>query len=172
MVSVDEEAGWHLEATIKRMMDDYGDMLAGLCTALLGDPDLAQDIVQETFLRAYRSLQRFDGKSERAWLTRIAVNLCRDQWKSRWFRHVDRRVTPEMLPEPVMPANELSSSVLEAVQALPRVLREVILLRYFQDMKVDEVTDALHISRTTLYKRLDMAHQALRELLEGEDRDA
>ena len=161
-----------LEAEITRLMDDYGDMLVGLCAGLLADPDLAQDIAQETFLRAYRSLRRFDGRSEKAWLTRIAVNLCRDQWKSRWFRHVDRRVTPDMLPEPSEAADESAEGVLKAVQALPGPLREVIVLRYFEDMKVEEVTKALGISPTTLYKRLEMARQALRGLLEGESDDA
>lgn len=160
------------EAEITRMMATYGGMLAGLCTAMLGDPDLAQDVTQETFLRAYRSLSRFDGRSEKTWLTRIAVNLCRDQWRSRWFRHVDRRVTPEMLPEPAAPPDEQTGPVLEAVGMLPGKLREVVLLRYFQDMDVDEIARALRINRATVYRRLDKAHGELRMLLKGEGPDA
>lgn len=154
------------------MMETWGGMLAGLCTAMLGDPDLAQDITQETFLRAYRGLRRFDGRGERAWLTRIAVNLCRDHWRSRWFRYMDRRVTPDMLPEPVAPTGEEGGRVLEAVQQLPEKLREVILLKYFQDMTIDEMTHALTANRATIYRRLDKAHRALKELLEGEEQHA
>lgn len=154
------------------MMDAYGGMLAGLCTAMLGDPDLAQDITQETFLRAFRSFGRFDGKSEKTWLTRIAMNLCRDYWRSRWFRSVDRRVTPEMLPETAAPENDNSGQVLEAVRALPVKLREVVLLKYFQDMDTDEMARALRISRATVYRRLDRAHAMLRIVLEGEDWNA
>lgn len=160
------------EAEITRMMETYGGMLAGLCTAMLGDPDLAQDVTQETFMRAYRSLNRFDGKHEKTWLTRIAVNLCRDQWRSRWFRHMDRRVTPDMLPETAAPAGEENGRVLEAVQTLPGKLREVVLLRYFQDMEPEEIARALGINRATVYRRLDKAHGALRTILEGEDPDA
>lgn len=160
------------EAEITRMMDAYGGMLAGLCTAMLGDADLAQDVTQETFLRAYRSFGRFNGRSEKAWLTRIAVNLCRDHWKSRWFRHVDRRVTPEMLPEPAAPEDERRQRVWEAVKALPGPLREVVLLRYYQDMRPEEITRALRISRSALYRRLDRAHRVLREQLEGDESDA
>lgn len=160
------------EAEITRMMEAYGGMLAGLCTAMLGDPDLAQDITQETFLRAFRSFHRFDGKSEKTWLTRIAMNLCRDHWRSRWFRNVDRRVTPEMLPDAAAPEDGGSDQVLEAVRALPVKLREVVLLKYFQDMDTDEMVRALRISRATVYRRLDKAHETLRIALKGEDWNA
>ena len=160
------------EREITRMMEAYGGMLAGLCTAMLGDPDIAQDITQETFLRAYRSFDRFDGKCEKTWLTRIAMNLCRDHWRSRWFRNVDRRVTPDMLIEAAAPQEERSGQVLEAVRALPVKLREVVLLKYFQDMDTDEMARALRISRATVYRRLEKAHGMLRIVLEGEDWNA
>lgn len=161
--------GLDREAEITRMMETYGGMLAGLCTALLGDADLAQDMTQETFLRAFRHWSRYDGRSEKAWLTRIAVNLCRDQWRSRWFRHMDRRITPEMLPEPAAPQEEQSGWVLEAVGELPPRFREVVLLKYFQDMDTEEITRALNINRATVYRRLDKAHRLLKDMLKGED---
>ena len=155
------------------MMQLYGGTLARLCTALLGDPDLAQDITQETFLRAYRDLKRNKRamNNERAWLTSIAVNLCRDQWRTRWFRHIDRRVSLDMLPEPAAPMAEEDTRVFDAVQALPGKLREVILLRYFENMELSEIPGALGISRATMYRRMEKALGSLRETLEGEDRD-
>lgn len=167
-----QESGRNAEAEITRMMETYGGMLVGLCTAMLGDADLAQDVTQETFLKAFRGFAHFDGRSEKAWLTRIAVNLCRDQWKSRWFRHVDRRVTPEMLPEPAAPEAEQDDRVLESVQKLPAKLREVILLRYFQDMDTEEMTHVLGVNRATVYRRLDKAYGMLKVILKGEDQDA
>ena len=161
------------EEEITRMMQLYGGTLARLCTALLGDPDLAQDITQETFLRAYRDLKRNKRarNNERAWLTSIAVNLCRDQWRTRWFRHIDRRVSLDMLPEPAAPMAEEDTRVFDAVQALPGRLREVILLRYFENMELSEIPGALGISRATMYRRMEKALGSLRETLEGEDRD-
>ena len=94
------EPGEAAEAELVRWMEDYGPMLAGTCTALLRDAHLAQDVVQETFSRAYQHRGRFRGGSEKAWLTRIAVNLCRDQQRSKWFRLVDRRVPVEELALP------------------------------------------------------------------------
>ena len=69
------------------MMETYGATLVGTCTMLLGDKHTAQDIVQETFIRAYKKMDSFRGErpeSEKAWLTRIAVNLCRDERRKQW----------------------------------------------------------------------------------------
>ena len=84
------------EREMHRLMDAYGPSLVGMCTLLLKDAHLAQDVVQETFIRAWRK-GRLIRETEKAWLTRVAVNLCRDEMRSRWFRHVDRRQTPEEL---------------------------------------------------------------------------
>ena len=72
------------ETELCRMMDEYSSMLVGICAILLDDRDLAQDVVQETFIRVYKKMDSFRGarpESEKAWLTRIAVNLCRDEKK-------------------------------------------------------------------------------------------
>lgn len=169
MVVMAQVPGRDPEEEITRMMVAYGGMLARLCTALLNDPDLAQDITQETFLRAYRDLTRHKRliSNEQAWLASIAVNLCRDQWRTRWFRHIDRRVTLDMLPEPAAPMEEKDTRIFEAVQALPRKLREVVLLRYFQEMEISELPRVLGVSRATVYRRLEQAMEALRTALEG-----
>lgn len=160
------------EAELIRMMRTYGGMLVGLATGLLGDPHLAQDVVQETFLRAYRRMDTLRGErpeSERAWLCRITVNLCRDQQRSRWFRFVDRRVTPEALE--CAQAEETDQTLLWAVEQLPMKLKEAILLHYYQDMRAEEMSETLGISTSAVYRRLERARQKLQELLEGWDFD-
>lgn len=162
------------EAELARMMRMYGSLLAGLATGLLGDSHLAQDIVQETFLRAYRKMDTFRGEraeSEKAWLCRITVNLCRDQRRSRWFRFVDRRVTPETLMDLSVQATEEDKTLFEAVERLPMKLKEVILLHYYQDMRVEEMAEALGITASAVYRRIEKARQRLKELLEGWDFD-
>lgn len=161
------------EAELIRLMDTYGDMLTGLCTALTRDADLAQDVVQETFLRAYRGFDRYRGgrAQERAWLSRIAVNLCRDMSRSKWFRWVDRRVSLDSLPEPTMPTQERDWRLYDAVQTLPDKLREVVVLHYHQNMDTEEMARVLGTTRTTVYRRLDRAYQLLKEKLEEADDD-
>lgn len=157
------------EAELIRMMQTYGGALTGMCTMLLRDRHLAQDIVQETFLKAWKHMDSLRGgqASEKAWLSRIAVNLCRDYQRTRWFRLVDRDDEMlSMLPAPVTP--ELSA-VFSAVQALPLRFREVILLHYYQGMEADEMARVLRLSPSVVYRRLRQAREKLKPLLKGED---
>lgn len=157
------------EADLVRMMQTYGDQLVGLCTGLLGDYSLAQDVVQEAFIKAYQHMDSFRGEnegSERAWLTRIAVNLCRDQQRTRWFRFVDRSVSYDMLPERGETIDDTHRHLLHAVQQLPGKYREVILLHYYQDLQVSEIAKTLGLSESSVYRRLDSARQKLKTKLE------
>ena len=86
----------HTALLVKR----YGAQLVGLCSRLLRDHDLAQDAVQETLLKAYLKRGSFWGeneKSEKAWLMQIAVNVCRDQMRTSWFRLADSNLEVYML---------------------------------------------------------------------------
>ena len=89
------------EQALVQMVNEHQRMLLRLCYVYLRDEELARDAVQETFLKAYRGWAAFRGESsQKTWLTRIAVNTCKDLRRSAWHRHVDRSVTPESLPEP------------------------------------------------------------------------
>ena len=130
----------NLDERFAQMVERYQTSLLRTCCLWLGDAALAEDAVQETFLKAYRALPRFRGESsEKTWLMRIAVNTCRDLRRSAWFRHTDRRVTPDMLPEAAAPPDPEASSLLTDVMDLPVKQREVILLYYYQGMDVREV---------------------------------
>ena len=157
------------EPELMRLMQTYGGLLAGLCTAMLQDSHLAQDIVQETFLRAWQKLDSLRGgrMSEKAWLCRIALNLCRDHQRTRWFRMVDRRKQPEDLPLEAAPADEETANLLEAVRALSPRMREVIVLHYQQDMNAEEVARTLGISESAVYRRLRQAREEIKRWLEG-----
>lgn len=160
------------EAELARWMKDYGPMLTGTCTALLRDAHLAQDVVQETFIRAYQHRSRFRGDheaSEKAWLTRIAINLCRDQQRSKWFRLVDKRVPVEELAIPMPEAGEEAKQLFAAVLSLPQAYREVILLHFYQDMSVGEIAGTLHLTASSVYRRMSKAQQLLKARLERWD---
>lgn len=149
--SAEEEAFIHL-------VDQYSHLLTGLCVVLLKDHHLAQDVVQETFLRAWRHGHLIPGQ-ERPWLTRVAVNLCRDLHRSRWMRHVDRSITPEDLPLPVtLPDND----VIREVYRLPQKEREVVVMHFWGNLSAFEIAESLHISRAAVYRRLESAKKKLR----------
>ncbi len=137
------------------------------CYLLLRDAALAEDAVQETFLKAWRAHDDYRREaSEKTWLMRIAVNSCRDMLRGAWLRRVDHRVDMTDLPEPVVPFCEPDDTITRAILSLPDSLRQVVTLRYYQGFTVQEVADVLRIHRRTVHYRLEKAERALGAALE------
>lgn len=149
---------------MNRLMDTYSGMLLGVCTILLSDWSLAQDVVQETFLRAWKRREDHQG-SEKAWLMRVAVNLCHDVHRSRWFRHHDRRITPEELPISAPPA--FDSEIVQLVRQLPLAEKEVVVLHFWNGQSAEEIAAMTGASRSAVYRRLEKAKKHLKLELEG-----
>ena len=89
---------------LEQAMAQWEVPLLRTCYLFLRDTALAEDAVQETFVKAWRFYGRYRKEaSEKTWLMRIAINTCRDLRRSRWFVHVDRHVNMDDLPEPSVP---------------------------------------------------------------------
>ena len=155
---------------IESMVALYQLPLLRLCYAYLHDEELAKDAVQETFIKAYRNLDGFrEMSSEKTWLNRIAINTCKDLRKSGWFRHVDRSVTPEMLPETETPGKPEETGLTAEIMNLPVRLREAALLCWLQGLTYNEAADALGISLQAVSSRLNRARKRLRFAMEGSE---
>lgn len=155
---------------IEQLMDDYGTAILRMCFAYLKDMGLAEDAAQDTFIKAYRSFDRFcasEAWSEKAWLMRIAINTCKDYRRSAWFRHVDRRITAEEFLGAQQDLPQQERTLLEDIIHLAPKHREIVLLYYYQDLRVTEIMKILGISRSAVYARLDKAQTHLREKLKG-----
>ena len=161
-----------LEKKFEQLVETYRNPVLRMCWLCLYDRTLAEDALQETFLKVYRRLDTFRGESgEKTWIMKIAVNTCRDLNRSGWFRFVDRRVTPDALPEPAVRTDESDEELTTAVMKLSIRLREVILLYYYQNMKVNDIADALGISQSAVSARLKRGREKLKKLLEGRELD-
>ena len=150
---------------IDRLMEQYGSSLLRMSALYLKSADLAQDAVQETFIKAFRHFNEYRGESsEKTWLTTICVNTCRDMLRSAWFRH-QSRIDPDSLPE--KPADFVfpDNTVLTEVMRLPPKYREVILLRYYEGLKLKEIASALRLSDGRVRSRLNKANSILRDRL-------
>ena len=124
-------------------------------------------------MKVYRGLNSFHGQSSiKTWIMKIAIHTCYDMNYSGWFRHFDRRITPEMLPEAAVPFEERDEELITAVMRLPIKLREVILLFYYQGFSIQEIMDSLGVSQSTVTGRLKRGRDKLRGLLERRDSDA
>ena len=155
------------ESTLERLIRENEVPLKRLCYLYLHDREMAEDAVQETFLKVYRFLKDFRGEAnEKTYLTRIAINTCKDMLRSGWFRHVDRRVTAEALPSR-QEADPHHREVAAAVMNLPRKLREVILLYYYSGLNTLEIAEILKISQPAVTGRLKRAREKLKTDLRG-----
>lgn len=158
----------NFEERLERMVILYQLPLLRLCYAYLHDEELAKDAVQETFLKAYRHMNTFrEGSSEKTWLTRIAINTCKDLRRSGWFRHVDRRITLDKLPEPSAPASHSDLNLTAEIMKLPVKYREVALLCWYQGMTCAEAAETLQMTHQAVSSRLNRARKKLRAALEG-----
>ena len=143
-----------------------------LAYLLLGDPDDAEDTAQETFLRAWNHLQRFDQtRPLRPWLLSIAANLARNRRRSagRYLAALTRAFRTEPSPPSVeekstqtMEANDLW----KAVQRLNLPDQQIVYLRYFLDLSVSETAEVLQVAEGTVKSRLSRALEKLRAIIQ------
>ena len=152
--------------TFTQLVEAYQPMLIRLCYVYLRDAEQARDAVQETFLKAYRSLPSFRREcSEKNWLIRIAINTCKDMQRTPWHRFVDKRITPDQLPMAQEITTDEPELMCEILRLSPK-LREVILLYYWQEMGVQQIADLLNISQGSVSNRLRRAREKLKTQLE------
>ena len=162
------EAKEEREERLCRLMALYKDGLMRVAMVYLRDAQLAEDAVQETFIRAYRAMDGFRGEaSEKTWLTRIAVNTCKNMRREPWLRFAHRRVSLAAMPDVTPPREEADRALLEEIFSLPDREKDVVLMYYYQRMTVAEIAVALRISEPAVSKRLKRARERLRIELEG-----
>ena len=144
---------------------EYCDSILRMCFAYLGNSSLAEDALQDTFVKVWRNMDRFHKKNEcsaKTWIMRISINTCKDYKRSAWFRHIDPYMTLEEIPRALCSYTEEASAIFFDVIALPTKYKEVVLLYYYQRMSMDEVGYILKLSRSTVQNRLQKAHAYMR----------
>ena len=156
------------EERISRMIKTYEKDLLRLCCVYLKDSSMAEDAVQETFLKAYKNLHSFRGESsEKTWLIRIAINVCKDIQRTAWFRNIGHMVNLDDVQIPQVQEHDVKSAVVAEIMRLPKKLKEVVLLYYYEDMNQSEIAEILNVSITTVHRRLEKARALLKDMLEG-----
>jgi RNA polymerase sigma-70 factor, ECF subfamily len=144
---------------------DYRDSIYSLCLRRLGDPVLAEDVVQDTFLRAYQNLWRFDwSKPILPWLAVIAGRRCIDVQRRSQNARESATGSPAVLCSEVLPA-ECGSEVEDAVERLPEAQRKVLLLRAHHDMTLAEIAAIEGTSAVVVKGLLQRARESVRRAL-------
>ncbi|NJC95692.1 MAG: RNA polymerase subunit sigma-24 [Anaerolineales bacterium] len=166
-------------AEFARLVDMYSGSIYRLGLRMLGSPQDAEDVLQNTFINVLTHIQNFEGRSSLAtWLYRIAANealmLIRKKKPEVNLEDVeggdeDEDLKPTQfvdwsgLPEDELLSGEGKSILDAAIQTLPESLRIVFLLRDVEGLSIRETAEALHLTETNVKTRLLRARMALRE---------
>ena len=169
------------EEFMDRAIDAHGDAVFRLALNQLRNATDAQDAVQETFVRLLTSETRFENETHlRAWLLRVAINICHDMHKSAWNRRVERLEDEQhtgardslrsVSAEDIALRALKDHPVWNALANLPEDQRLIIHLAYIEGRGSDEIAQLLDIKPATVRTRLFRARRRLREIL-GETQD-
>lgn len=161
------------EQAYQTIVEAHREAVFRLAYLLLGDADDAEDIAQETFIRALRYLHRYDrDRPLRPWLLRISSNLARNRRRSlgRYWSALQRLAGYAPTENPVTPENRSmqaaeADALWQAVRCLKPPEQEIIYLRYFLELSVTETAEALDVQPGTVKSRLHRALNRLREVV-------
>ncbi len=171
----------------ERLVAEQSSDVYALLFRLTSDAEEARDLTQETFLRAFQSIDRFRGDASlKTWIYRIAINQARNRW--RWWRRRRRDVTVSLdatndqfekplaatLPSDKSPspeqqtlARERENQIRDALSGLRRSYREAVILRDVEGFSYEEIAQTLQISIGTVKSRISRGRLELRRQLEG-----
>lgn len=152
----------------------FADMVFALALRMSADRELAADMTQETFLRVYRHLGRFRGRSSlKTWIYRITINCCRSRLRRRARRRLEGPIDelPELAdgrggPEQHTLARDLGRQLAAAIAELPVPFREAVLLRDVQELSYAEIGQVLGVRIGTVRSRIARGRERLRCILE------
>ena len=137
----------------------------------LGSREMAEDVTQDVFVKLLINCPDLEPGKEKAWLLKVALNRCRDLWRSSWVKKVILGHPGfECFPAPDEIGRMADQYTLaEAVSRLKPEFKEVVLLFYYQGFSVTEIADMLQIAEGTVSSRLSRAREKLQKELQGED---
>jgi RNA polymerase sigma-70 factor (ECF subfamily) len=164
----------------RELVERYEDRIYALACSIIGNPEAAKDLTQESFVRAYKALKRFEGKSSfYTWLYRISTNVCLNA-AQKDQRRLDRvsldglqashPISAERLfgteePENDMERIDFREQIDKVLNCLSPDHRAVVVLKDIEDLSQEEIADTLGVSVGTVKSRLSRARAHLREML-------
>ena len=158
---------------LQELIDLHGNRLLRSACLLCGDETEAQDLAQETFVQALKSAHRFRGDSVvYTWLHGILLNLCRRHLRKQKRLVFDEertlRETIESRPADELDRNFCATNLAQAIQKLTPEHREVVVLRYYENMKIEGIARHIGVSKGTVKSRLHYAVRCLEQLIPRE----
>jgi RNA polymerase sigma-70 factor, ECF subfamily len=157
---------------IDQWMSQYSKNVYLLAYSYVKDRGLAEDISQEVFIKCYKHVEKFRGEANiKSWIYRITVNTAKDTLMAKNFNVLKfpkmffENLKKTASSEEIVVEQDRNETLLQTVFHLPTKYREVIFLHYFEEQKVEEIADILHVNINTVKTRLTRARALLKEEL-------
>lgn len=157
------------------LIDSHGRSIYNIALFMLNDETAAEDITHDVFLRIYKGLSHFKGKSTLStWIYRITKNVCYDylkrkkKWKNEGLEILDNKVTDLSNPDPEESYQKMwtQRTVRSAVQKLPESQRMAITLSYFHFLKYEDIAVIMNVSLGTVKSNIFRGKKQLKQILE------
>ncbi|TGB01904.1 sigma-70 family RNA polymerase sigma factor [Halobacillus salinus] len=162
---------------VESWIHNYGHDLKWLAYSYVKDHSLAEDITQEAFIKAYQKFSTFkEQSSEKTWLYKITINLCKDYLKSSYMKRVVKKgaemfrslPSDQSTPEEYVVNLSEDEELLQHVLRLESKYREIIILYYFEEFDTKELAEVIQASPNTVKTRLRRARQLLQKQMTSE----
>ncbi len=158
-------------AKVSELYEKYATDVLRVSYFYLGDRQQAEDVTHDVYIRLMENQPDLKEGSEKSWLLKVALNRCRDLWRSAWVKRVllGTKVL-EIIPSDNDIEDRLEKEALmQAVHALPPDTRDVFLLFYYQGYGIADIAQILEVPEGTVSSRLSRGRKHLKELLENDD---
>lgn len=184
---MNDENAWVVQAqqgsdvAFTQLVETYQKPVYNLCYRMLGEPEAAEDAAQETFLRAYQNLHRYDNsRSFGTWILSIAAHYCIDRLRKRRFSvfSMDAEDDDGMsfeIPDPASPDPEVESGKREDHDRLHLLLKDLdatdraaVVMRYWYDYSELEIAESLNLTVSAVKSRLHRSRRALASMWQAE----
>ncbi|WP_318010960.1 sigma-70 family RNA polymerase sigma factor [Clostridium estertheticum] len=180
LVQKDNEEKKDIHKEIERLINCYGDDVLRVAFLYVKDRHKAEDIFQEVFIKVFKKYDSFKGNSsEKTWIMKITINVCKDYFKSFWIKRVllnsdrdyDREIyneqyNAESLDDGIIKSME-SRELLHQVMNLSIKYKEVIILYYYEGFTTREISEMLKLPEGTIRTRLFRARELLKKNVTG-----
>ncbi|MBQ8201076.1 MAG: sigma-70 family RNA polymerase sigma factor [Clostridia bacterium] len=154
-------------AYFTELYEKYATDVLRMCYFYLADRQKAEDVCQDVFVRLITTNPELQEGREKAWLLKVAMNRCRDLWRDAWLKRV---VLGSPMFELVPAPDEIGKmaeqeEMMSAINQLPAMFKEVILLHYYQGYGIAEIADMMELPEGTISSRLSRGRKKLESIL-------
>ncbi|MCF8012657.1 MAG: sigma-70 family RNA polymerase sigma factor [Clostridiales bacterium] len=160
------------EEAVALLVDKYGDRMLRAASAITGDQQIAEEVVQDTFLQVCKKIDSFNNESSlQTWIYRITINTAKNYIRGAWFRKVSNVENDEIAsfsgphadnPEDKYIQKEEGSGVILSLKKLPRKYREVLVLYYLEELSIKEISNILKQPEGSIKSKLSRGRTMLK----------